>query len=158
MADARVRLQVARAMPQDVGRGTARLGPEALHTLGRTEGSVIEIVGTRNTAAIALRLPFEDRKLPLLRIDGLQRANAGVSIGDQVEVRPAVAKPAEHITMAPTEPDLRLTGAADALRSTLLRRVLVAGDHLVSTSVGDQPAFGLREIRLRSLPRTRRGS
>jgi transitional endoplasmic reticulum ATPase len=148
MADARVRLQVARAMPQDVGRGTARLGPEALHTLGRTEGSVIEIVGTRNTAAIALRLPFEDRKLPLLRIDGLQRANAGVSIGDQVEVRPAVAKPAEHITMAPTEPDLRLTGAADALRSTLLRRVLVAGD-LVSTSVGDQPAFGLREIRLR---------
>lgn len=148
MADAGVRLQVARAMPQDVGRGTARLGPEALQKLGRAEGSVIEIVGTRSTAAIALRLPFEDRKLPLLRIDGLQRANAGVSMGDDVEVHPAEAISADHITLAPTEPDLRLTGAADALRRTLLGRVLVAGD-LLSTSVGEQPAFGLLEIRLR---------
>jgi len=147
MADSRIHLQVARAMPQDVGRGTARLSPEALQALGLTEGSVIEIVGTRSTAAIALRLGFEDRKLPLLRIDGLQRVNCGVSIGDQVEVRSAEALPADHITLAPTEPELRLTGAADALRRTLLGRVLVAGD-LLSTSVGDQPAFGLREIRL----------
>lgn len=140
-----VRLQVARANPHDVGRGVARLSPESLQRIGQAEGSIVEIVGPRSTAAIALRLPFEDRGLPLLRIDGLQRANAGVSIGDQVDLRPTHAVSAERVTLAPMHDNIQLDGATDALRRTLAGRPLVTGDTL-STS---EPAFGLSEIRLR---------
>jgi transitional endoplasmic reticulum ATPase len=156
-----VRLQVARANPQDVGRGTARLSVEALEQLGQGEGSTIEIVGRRATPAIALRSQIEDRELPLLRLDGLQRANAGVSIGDMVEVRPAVAVSATRITLAPTQPHAWLDGAAGALRRTLMGQTLVTGDILSAAgyhstgsdrlAVGSagRPAFGLSEIRMR---------
>ena len=51
-----IRLQVAAAKPQDVGKGTARL---AIHGLRVREGDVVELVGKRTTAAIALR-PYPD--------------------------------------------------------------------------------------------------
>jgi transitional endoplasmic reticulum ATPase len=161
-----VRLQVARARPHDVGRGVARLSPEALRSLGVAEGDVIEVIGKRRTAAIALLLPAEDRGLEIFRIDGLLRSNAGVGMGDQVRVRAAVAADAHRVRLAPAAEGVRLTGSADALRRTLLDRAVVAGD-LVTTSIAhgtaspaaarggpSWPAFGLQEIRLRVVTTT----
>src|SRR5690606_4735387 len=80
-----MRLQVAGAKAQDVGKGTARLGRGAFEALGIREGDVIEIEGKRSTAAVALPPYAEDEGLEIIRLDGLQRANAAVSIGDTVE-------------------------------------------------------------------------
>ena len=164
-----IRLQVARARPQDIGQGAARLGPDAMLRLGVREGDAVEIIGKRHTAAVALRLPFEDRGLELLRLDGLQRANAGVSIGDYTEVCRARESPARHVALAASRKHLEATGSAEALRRTLLKRV-VTTDDIVSTSTSrggavaadpdtlspdaarvflDQPAFGLQEMRFR---------
>jgi transitional endoplasmic reticulum ATPase len=165
---------VAAAKPQDVGKGTARL---AIQALAVKEGDVVEIVGKRTTAAIALRPYPEDEGLEIVRLDGLQRANADVSIGDHVEIRPADAKPARRIVLAPAQKNLRLSGSGEALRKTLFGRPLLAGD-IVSTSVYQrapggfdrgnfpddvfraffaQPAFALQEIRLRVVSVTPRG-
>jgi transitional endoplasmic reticulum ATPase len=162
------RLQVAGTKPEDVGKGVARLGKAALERLGISEGDVVEIAGKRSTAAIAL-LPYaEDVGLELIRLDGLQRANADVGMGDHVEVRRAEAKPARRISIAPAQKNIRLSGSPELLRRTLFRRPLVAGD-VVSTAVYQrtqtppgagrqpdeifrtffqQPAFALQEIRL----------
>jgi transitional endoplasmic reticulum ATPase len=173
-----VKLQVAGAKPQDVGTATARLSRRGLSELGLREGEVIEIRGKRHTAALALPPYPEDEGLDVIRLDGLQRGNIGVGIGDHVEVRRAEARPARRIQLAPAQKNLRLVGSGDMLRRTLFQRPLTAGD-VISTSIyqrtgsqaGDknlipedlfriffeQPAFGLQEIRLRVVSTVPRG-
>ena len=171
------RLQVAGTKPEDVGKGVARLGKRAMDTLDIVEGDVVEIAGKRITAAIALSPYAEDVGLELIRLDGLQRANADVGMGDHVEVRKAEVKPAKRISIAPAQKNVRLSGSPELLRRTLFRRPLVAGD-VVSTAVYQrtqqtpgpnrpaedvfrtffqQPAFALQEIRLIVVATTPRG-
>lgn len=76
------RVQVANARSQDVGKCVARVGRTVLERLGIRDGGPIEIVGHRNTAAIAVPPYPEDEGLEIIRLDGLQRANAGVSSGE----------------------------------------------------------------------------
>jgi transitional endoplasmic reticulum ATPase len=168
------KLQVAGAKPHDVGTGTARLSHKSMRELGLREGSVVGIEGKRLTAAIALPPYTEDDGLDVIRLDGLQRGNAGISIGDHILVRPADAKPARKIQLAPAQKNLRLVGSGEMLRRTLFQRPLVAGD-IISTSIYqknqaqpggvpddlfrmffEQPAFGLQEIRLRVISTTPR--
>src|SRR5688572_18424531 len=172
------RLQVAGAKPQDVGTGTARISRKTFQALNLREGQVIEIAGKRNTAAIVLPPYPEDEGLDVIRLDGLQRGNAGVSIGDYVDAKRADVKPAKRIQLAPAQKNLRLVGSGEMLRRTLFQRPLVAGD-IISTSIYqrasqgvgnqgnipedlfrmffEQPAFGLQEIRLRVISTVPRG-
>ena len=75
------RVQVANLPPADSGRGVARLSIKLMTELGLAEGDVIEIVGKRSTAARAIRPYGDDDGLDIIRLDGLQRANAGVGSG-----------------------------------------------------------------------------
>ena len=88
------KVQVANLPPADSGRGFARLPDPLMEALGLAEGDVIEIIGKRSTAARAIRPYGEDEGIDIIRLDGLQRANAGVGSGDYVEVRKATSKPA----------------------------------------------------------------
>ncbi|WP_010542733.1 CDC48 family AAA ATPase [Sphingomonas elodea] len=163
------RLQVANARPEDSGRGLAHIPRSLMGALGITEGDVIEIVGKRSTPARAV-LPYsEDEGLELLRIDGLQRANAGVGSGDFVEVRRADSKPATRVVFGPAQANLRLRGTGEALKRTFFTRPLTAGDTIAT--VGHQradmppnvqqfvraPAYALQEIRLTVLSTVPRG-
>lgn len=154
------RLQVANARPEDSGRGLAHLPRALMARLGLAEGDVIEIVGKRATPALAV-LPYaEDEGLEILRIDGLQRANAGASSGDFVEVRKAASKPATRVVFAPAQQNLRLQGSGEALKRVFFQRPLAQGD--VVATAGQQradippqvaqflraPAYALQEIRL----------
>ncbi|MET0530865.1 MAG: AAA family ATPase, partial [Microvirga sp.] len=114
-----LRLQVANARAQDSGRGIARLGHAALTQLGLREGDVVEIVGKRHTAAIAVGPYDEDEGLNLVRLDGLQRVKAGTASGDHVEIHPAEIRPATRVTVAPAQKNMRLQGSGEALRRTL---------------------------------------
>jgi transitional endoplasmic reticulum ATPase len=160
-----LRLQVANARPEDAGRGIARLASDIMAEIGVREGETVEIVGRRHTAAIAVPPYPEDEGLRLIRIDGLQRGNAGATSGDYVEIRRAEVRPASRIVLAPAQKNLRLEGSGEALRRTFQRRPLIAGD-VISTSVHSRiptqgrrmpdelrglfelPAYGLQEIRL----------
>jgi len=166
MADEEIqgrKLQVASARAEDAGRGLARMSLAAMDYLGLSEGDVVEILGRRSTPARAVRSYDEDEGLEILRLDGLQRANAGAGSGDFVEVRRAEARPATRVVFAPAQQNLRLQGSGEALRRTFGMRPVVAGD-VVSTS-GQQriersdlppqlrqmlnaPAYSLQEIRL----------
>ena len=162
-----IRLQVAGSNERDVGKGTARMTQQAFASLDLRQGGVIEIVGERSTAAIALPPYPEDEGLDIIRLDGLIRANANVSMGDHVTIRAATVSVASKVTLAPAQKNVRLTGSGRALLRTLYQRPVVAGD-VVSTSVYrrtpdtdtnlfpeeifrrfyEQRAFGLQEIRL----------
>jgi len=156
------KVQVASLPPADSGRGFARLPDTLMDALGLNEGDVIEIVGKRTTAARAIRPYGEDEGIDIIRLDGLQRANAGVGSGDFVEVHKAQSKPATRVVFAPAQANIRLQGSADALKRTFAGRPVVEGD-VVSTT-GHQrvnadmpehirqmlnaPAFALQELKL----------
>jgi len=157
-----VRLKVARPQQQDVGKGLVRIPVETLKAMGLKQGDVVELRGKQTTVATALEAHPEDVGIEVVRMDGLLRANAGVGIGETVELSRAEWKPAERIVLAPATEGMHLQGDGEALLPTLMHRPLVKGD-VVSTSVARRPpgmdpvamppqvaarAFGLMEIRL----------
>src|SRR5438105_5093382 len=156
------RVQVASLPPADSGRGFARLPDSLMEALGVSEGDVIEIAGKRSTAARAIRPYGEDEGIDIIRMDGLQRANAGVGSGDFVEVSKAESKPATRVVFAPAQPNVRLQGSAEALKRTFAGRPLVEGDTVataghqrINADMPDHirqllnaPAFALQELRL----------
>jgi transitional endoplasmic reticulum ATPase len=167
-----VKLQVANARPEEAGRGLARMPRKLLATLGLAEGDIVEITGKRTTASIAVGPYDEDEGIEVLRLDGLQRANAGVGTGDVVTLRKAESKPAQKVTLAPAQQNLKLQGSGQGLRRSFMRRPMVAGD--VVATAGQQrvapdnmppqlrqmlaaPAYALQEIRLSVVATTPKG-
>ncbi|MBI0534755.1 AAA family ATPase [Roseomonas sp. KE2513] len=137
-------VQVANARPEDVGKGVARVSRKVMQALGVQQGDALEIIGQRHTAALALPPYPEDEDLEIIRLDGLQRANAGVTAGERIEIRAAGARTATRVTLAPAQKNLRLSGSGEALRRTFMGRALMAGD-VVSTSVYQRPGGGREE-------------
>lgn len=159
--DAKRKLQVANARPEDSGRGVAHLPRAFMAAAGIADGDVVEIVGKKHTPARAVGPYADDEGLEIVRIDGLQRANAGVGSGDYVEVRRTESKPATRVVFAPAQQNLRLQGSTNALKRTFFHRPLCQGD--VVATAGHQrvqnmppnmaqfvnaPAYALQEIRL----------
>ncbi|MEQ8461850.1 MAG: CDC48 family AAA ATPase [Sandaracinaceae bacterium] len=167
MAKDEVVLQVAAATNQDMGKGVARLSKSAMEALELRGGEVVEIEGKRRSAALALPPYEEDAGLDIIRLDGLERHNAGVGISDRVAVRKAEAKPARKVVLAPAQDNVRLSGPGEALKPTLIGRPLAPGSvistsvyrrapgmnggpfpHDVMNALYAQRAYGLQEIRL----------
>ncbi|KAA0684822.1 AAA family ATPase [Neorhizobium sp. P12A] len=148
-------LQVASMRPQDAGASIARLSNDAMRKIGIREGDLIELIGKRHTAALAMSAYQEDEGLNIIRLDGLLRVNAGATSGDHIEVRKAEARAATKVILAPAQKNLTLQGSGDALHRVFLHRPMASGD-VVSTSVQQRindprinlPAYGLQEIRL----------
>ena len=165
------RLQVANLPPADSGRGVARLPAKWMQQLGLAEGDVIEIVGKRSTAARAIRPYGDDEGLEIIRLDGLQRANAEVGSGDFVEVRKVESKAATRVVFAPAAEQVRLTGSAEALKRSFEGRPLTEGDTVATAGhqrvnaampehvrqLLNAPAFALQEVRLRVVTTMPRG-
>src|ERR671921_2783021 len=157
------KLQVATMRPDDSGRGIARVPRAVMNAMGLSEGDVIEIVGKRATPARAIGPYTEDEGLNIIRLDGLQRANAEIGSGDFVTLRKVESKPAQRVVFAPAQKNLRLHGSAEALKRSFGMKPLTAGDVVATTGQqqvqrGDippelrqmlaSPAYALQEIRL----------
>jgi transitional endoplasmic reticulum ATPase len=156
------RVQVANLPPGDSGRGIARLPAKLMKELALSEGDTIEIVGKRSTAARAIRPYAADVGLDIVRLDGLQRANAGIGSGDFVKIRKVKSKPATRVVFAPAQDNVRLQGSTEALKRTFAGRPLTEGDVVataghrrVDADVPDPvrqllnaPAFALQEVRM----------
>src|SRR3546814_12428460 len=110
------KLQVANARPEDSGRGIAHLPRALMAQLALAEGGVIEIVGKRSTPARAVYPYPEDEGLEIIRIDGLQRANAGAGSGESVEIRQIESKPAPRVDFAPAPKHPPLQATTPALK------------------------------------------
>ena len=139
MAENEITLKVAEAISQkDVGQGVARLDPNVMDNLGIHERDLIEIVGERRTAAIAL--PSQtDIGLSVIRIDGLVRKNSGATIGGEVTVKKAQATEAKKVVLAPTEDNIRVQGD---VRGLFAGKVMVQGDIIGSQIRAPRPGMG----------------
>ena len=166
-----IRLKVSEANQGDVGKGIVRIGEDFLAKIDARPLDVVELVGSRPTAALAVSAYSQDQGLDMIRLDGLIRSNAGTSIGQYVEVKKAAWSDAKHVTLAPVTQGMQIFAPGDVLTRVFNGRPLIKGDVISTTSVRKPPsdsiggretmfeelfrgflgaqAFGLGEIKLR---------
>ncbi|AMM54344.1 CDC48 family AAA ATPase [Pyrococcus kukulkanii] len=136
-----IKLKVASAYQRDVGRGIVRIDRKAMKELGISPGDIVEIIGTKNTAAVAWPAYPEDEGLGIIRMDGTIRKNAGVGLGDEVIVRKAEVREAKKVTLAPTEPIRFGRDFVEWLHERLIGRPVVRGDYIRIGVLGQELTF-----------------
>ena len=135
MADKKdsITLRVSKAIPSDVAHGRARISGG--NELGLKPGDIVEIKGEeRSTGAIYWRSRPEDEKMDLIRVDGMVRKNAGVSLGDAVTVTKVEAKECTKLTLSPVMANKQKVkfghGIEGFARRGLSKRPVVKGDRI----------------------------
>ena len=141
-----VTLKVARAHHQsEVGLGRARIDSETRKALKIDVGEIIEVTGKKMTAAKVFRAAHEDEGKGVIRIDGMIRGNAGVSIGEKVAVRKAEGQPAKKIVVAPKIPHGKRVrfgqGVEGLFKKGLLNRAVVKGDEIIIPNIALMGGF-----------------
>ena len=132
-----IELEVAEAYKNDVGRGIARIDSKTMEKLNVEAGDVILIEGTSKAAAVVWRARPEDEGLKVIRIDGITRSNAGVGLGDKVQVKKADAKIAQSISIAPTE-EIRFASDPEMFfKERMYGKAYVKGNKLVVNVLGN---------------------
>ncbi|NPE28878.1 CDC48 family AAA ATPase [Methanococcoides sp. SA1] len=129
-----IKLKVAEATQEDVGKGIVRIDPKHREKIGVGEYEVVEVEGERKTSALAVNTDPVDTGLDVIRMDGLMRANAKVSIGDHVEVRKADWKEAINVTLAPVSKGMHISASSDILASVFRNRTVSKGDFISTTN------------------------
>ena len=139
-------LKVARAHHQsEVGLGRARIDSITRKKLSADVGDIIEILGKKKTAAKVFRAANEDEGLGVIRIDGMIRGNAGVSIGEKVVVTKAETQIAQKIIVAPKIPQGKRVrfgqGVEGLFKKGLLNRAVVKGDEIIIPNIALMGGF-----------------
>lgn len=114
----------------------------------------MEIEGTRKTAAIAWPLSPDDAtgERDIIRMDGITRKNAGVSIGDKVLVRKASVKQAASIKLAPSNFSITVDpGFVAYVKKKLKEFPLVEGDTVLIPVLGQAIPFTVIQVRPASI-------
>ena len=128
-------LKISEAFQQDVGYGRARIDHQTRMNLDLSIGDVIEIEGTKTTAAVVWRAHPTDEGKETIRIDNLTRKNCGSGLGERVKIRRAEVKGAREVTLAPLISKGQQiqfgSGIENLIKKGLLKRPLTKGDSVI---------------------------
>jgi transitional endoplasmic reticulum ATPase len=132
-------LRVAEAKSREVGRRIGRIDPKVASEMGLSSGDAIEVIAGKRNKTVVLYWPAyeEDYGKGLIRIDGYTRNKIEVGINDTVEIGRIETKPAQKITLAPTEP-LRIMGAELYLAAFLEGQLVSKGDVIPLSIMGQR--------------------
>lgn len=143
-----IQLKVEDAKQRDVYRGIARIDQKTMQKLGISAGDVIEIVGKRNTAAIAWPAYSEDQNREIIRIDGFTRKNAGVAMHELVVIHPAKVTNASTVVLAPIDMKLNVDDDfTNFVKNRLMERTFVEGDTTLVMMLGHAIPFRVTKSR-----------
>jgi len=128
-------LKISEAFQQDVGYGRARIDHQTRMSLDLSIGDVIEIEGTKKTAAVVWRAHPTDEGKGIIRIDNLTRKNCGSGLGERIKIRRAEIKEARDVTLAPLISKGQQiqfgSGIDNLIKKGLLKRPLTKGDSVI---------------------------
>lgn len=131
-----IKLKVAEAFRNDVGRGIIRVDGKVIEELGQSSGGIVEVTGKRMTPAIIWRGHPQDEGLGLIRMDGFTRYNCGASLGDIITIQRATVQEAQVMEFAPAE-QMRIAGNfGQYLKHRLVGRAFLTGDRIVVGVLG----------------------
>ena len=128
-------LKISEAFQQDVGYGRARIDHQTRMALDLSIGDIVEIEGTKTTAAVVWRAHPTDEGKGILRIDNLTRKNAGSGLGERIKIRKAEVKEAREAVLAPLISKGQQiqfgSGIGNLIKKGLLKRPLTKGDSVI---------------------------
>jgi len=132
-----IALKVQDPDPTHVGRNIVTLDRKTKEELGITSGDLVEIQGSKKTAAVVWPARAEDEGKAVIRMDNLIRHNCGVGLGEKVSVAKAEYKDAKKVVLAPTQ-EVRIiaSGYDRVLKKTFIGRPLTKGDRVWITVFG----------------------
>ena len=128
-------LKISEAFQQDVGYGRTRIDHQTRLNLDLSIGDVIEIEGTKKTAAVVWRAHPTDEGKGILRIDNLTRKNAGSGLGERVKIRRAQVEESKETVLAPLISKGQQiqfgSGIGGLIKKGLLKRPITKGDSVI---------------------------
>ncbi len=132
-----VSLRVEEPDPSHVGRNIITLDRRTKEDLGVTSGDIVEIAGSQKTAAVIWPARQEDEGKGIIRMDNLIRKNAGVGLGEKVNVQKAEFTEAKRVVLAPTQ-EVRIiaSGYDRILKKNFIGRPLNKGDRVLISVFG----------------------
>ena len=141
MSEESVRLKVAAALPKDQGRGIVRLNSDVRQHLGVRSGDYVLLKGQKETVAICWPSLKEDEVLDMVRMDGLIRNNAGVKLGEMVEVTKVSVIEATRVVLAPSQPVRFQRGFEEYIKQQIINKPMTRGDIILIASIGQGLQF-----------------
>lgn len=141
MSDEPVRLKVAAAMPKDQGRGIVRLNSDVRQHLDIRSGDYVLLKGNKETVAVCWPSLKEDEVLDMVRMDGLIRNNAGVRLGELVEISKTNVPEANRVVLAPSQPVRFQPGFENYIKQQILNKPITRGDIILIASIGQGLQF-----------------
>src|SRR3989344_4944388 len=132
-----IQLIVQEPDPSHVGRNIVTLDRKSKEELGVTSGDIIEIEGSKKTAAVIWPARQEDEGRGVIRMDNLIRHNAGIGLGEKVLARKGVFQEAKKVVLAPTQ-EIRIvaSGYDRILKKNFIGRPLRKGDTVLISVFG----------------------
>lgn len=126
-----ISLQVQDPDPTHVGRNIVTLDKETKTFLSITSGDIVQIEGSKKTAAIVWPARNDDEGKKLIRADSFIRHNAGVALNEKVKVSKVIPQEGKKVILAPVE-EVRIiaSGYDRILKKSFLGRPLTIGDNV----------------------------
>ena len=135
-----IELKVGMAQNQsEAGLGRARIDSSSRARLGLDVGDVVEIVGKRSVPAKVFKGSQDDEGKGIIRIDGITRTNAGISVDENVRVKKCDPVTADKVILAPNIPQgkkIRLEDGMDEIfRKGLMSRPVMKGNEVIIPNI-----------------------
>ncbi|MBN1785469.1 MAG: CDC48 family AAA ATPase [Candidatus Methanofastidiosa archaeon] len=133
---------VADAEKMDVGRQIVRLSSKSMDEARLKTGDFVQLEGQRSAVAVVWRGKPEDEGLDIIRMDGILRKNAGVSLGDKIKVTKVEGENAKVLELAPLEYELQIRGdISEYFRQRLMDKPAIKGSIFILDIFTNQIPF-----------------
>ncbi|MFH0861040.1 MAG: CDC48 family AAA ATPase [Candidatus Altiarchaeota archaeon] len=138
-----LKLKVAEALHNDVGRGIVRISSDSARKLEVITGDILDITGGKKTVAKVWQAHPQDEGLDIIRMDGILRQNSKTSLGEAVTVKKAEVHDAKAVTIAPTQHEISFGGdfSEYVKQKVLMGRPLIIGDNFMISVLGQSISF-----------------
>ncbi len=106
------------------GRSLCYVDQKIMEKMGLVTGDIILIKGLKKVSAIVVA-SIADKGKKTIRIDGLQRLNAGATIGEYVTIELVDVFPAEEIVLTPTKPIIDIKKQSEKIKGKLIDKPIL---------------------------------
>ncbi len=136
MEKEKIELNVAETYHGDIGRGIVRIDKKTINELNLDESDYILIKGKSEVLAKIAKAALEDEGLDIIRMDSSIRNNAGVSLGDKVEISKAIVEEAKILEISPTE-EVKFSGdPTNIFKEKLMGKAITKGNIIFFNIMG----------------------
>jgi len=132
-------LRVKEAMQSDVGFAIVRMDAVSMHRLGLYDGDVVLLEKDKKAVARVWRSQTDEKGV--IRLDGVLRYNASVSLDDTILVSKADCNPAKELHFAPMEDMAFKEDFREYLKDRVLNLPLLPNNSIVIEVMGKAFSF-----------------